>query len=103
MFPFLILKSEVPRANGVNENLNRIIYRNIKRFPDTRCFQAKPIISAPDNLNIQEISLVPLGERDELMANTNSLLLQQVAKLPGLANEHGTGIPAQRIFLPRGQ
>lgn len=75
MFPFLILRTEVPRANRANESLSRIIYGNIKRVPDTQCSQAKPIISAPDNLNIQEISDVPLGERNDLMANPNSLLL----------------------------
>lgn len=99
MFPFLILNTEVPRANWVNENLSRIIYRNIKRVPNTQCFQAKLIISAPDNLNIQEISKVSLGETDELMANTNYLLLQQVAKFPELANKHGMGIPTHSIFL----
>ena len=33
------------------------------------------------------------------MANTNSPLLQQVAKFRGWTNEHGVGIPAHRIFL----
>lgn len=56
MFPFLILKTDMPRANWVNENLSRIIYRNIKRVAAIWCFQAKLIISAPDNLNIQEIN-----------------------------------------------
>lgn len=55
MFPFLTLKTEMPRPNWVNEILSRIIYRNIKRVSDIQCFQAKMIISAPDNLNIQEI------------------------------------------------
>lgn len=40
-----------------------------------------------------------LGERDELMANTNSLLLQQVAKFPEWTNELSVGIVAHRIFL----
>lgn len=40
-----------------------------------------------------------LGERDELMVNTNSLLLQQVAKFPGWTNDHSVGIAAHRIFL----
>lgn len=56
MFPFLMLKIEVPRASWVNENLSRTIYGNIKRVADTWCFQVKRIISAPDNLSIQEIS-----------------------------------------------
>lgn len=55
MFPFLTLKTEMPRPNWVNEILSRIIYRNIKRVSDIQCFQAKMIISAPDNLNIQKI------------------------------------------------
>lgn len=101
MFPFLILKTEVARASRVNKNLSRIIYENIKGVPNTRCFQAKPMISAPHNLNIVEISLVSLGERDELMAKRKSLLLQQAAKFHGLANEHGMGISAHRIILSR--
>lgn len=45
------------KSNWINENLNRIIYRGkIKRVADTRCFHVKLIRSAPDNLNIQEIS-----------------------------------------------
>lgn len=40
-----------------------------------------------------------LGKRDELITNTNSLVLQQVAKFPSLANEHGMGMLAHRIIL----
>lgn len=32
MFPFLMLKIEVPRASWVNENLSRTIYGNIKEL-----------------------------------------------------------------------
>lgn len=42
---------------------------------------------------------MPLGEKDELIANTNSLLLQQVAKFLGVAYEHGIGICSQILPL----